>query len=130
MMENNKNGKNNGNDTQQDKYKQLLGGKRVMEGFGQKLPKNCEKLEYVSKIGSAMRAWVECGNTKQRGYILLATGEFDGGEENARSLVVSLGGPDVNLIAMMMNALDSSPDLRRVFGRAVMELAALPDEGE
>lgn len=126
-MENNKNNKKgkNAQEAQQGEQKSLLNAKRVLNGFGKKLPKDCESVEFVNKIGSAMQAWQECGDSDKRGYILLAIGENGKDDPDARSLVCSVVGSDHDLINAVMNALDCDSDLRRIMGIAIKKLAAL-----
>lgn len=129
-MENNKNNKKgkNAQEAQQGEQKSLLNAEPVLSGFGKKLPKDCESMEYVNKIGSAMRAWRKSGDSDKRGYLLLAVGENGEDNPDARSLVYSAGGSNDNLINMVMHILDSSSDFRRIMGIAIEQWTALAAE--
>lgn len=128
-MENNQNNKNNSDkNAQQGGYKSLLGAQRVMSGFGKKVPKDCESIEYVNKIASAMQAWTECGDSEKRCYILIAVGENGSGDSDARSLSFSQGGSHDALVSAVMNVLDNDPGFRRIIGKAIAEMAFLAKE--
>ena len=116
-----KNGKKQG-------WEPLLNADKKVDGFGKEIPDELKSIGYVNKIGSAMRAWGECGKEDQRGYILLAIGECDDGEEDSRSMVVSHGGSIDILINMIMAALDSDKKLRMATGAAIGDLARLANE--
>ena len=85
---------------------------KVAEGFGCEMPVESKCMEYVNKMGSAMAAWVEC-NEKDRGYILLAMGERNDGEDDSRSVAVSLGGSKTKLANMLLAVLETSEDFRK-----------------
>jgi len=128
-MENNKNnGNNSGKNAQQGGGKSLLGAQRVVSGFGKKLPKDCESIEYVNKIASAMRAWAECGDSEKRCYILIAVGENGSSDPDARSLAFSQGGSHDVLVTAVMNILDNDPNFRKIIGKAIAEMAFLAKE--
>ena len=129
-MESNKNNKKgkNAQEAQQGEQKSLLNAEPVLSGFGKKLPKDCESMEYVNKIGSAMRAWQESGDSDKRGYILLAVGENGKDDPDARSLVCSIVGSDYDLINAVMNALDCDSDFRRIMGITIRKLAEIAAE--
>ena len=125
-MENNKNTNENGGMKQG--WKTLLGADLKVDGFGKEIPEELKSIGYVNKIGSAMRAWNECGKEDQRGYILLAMGECEDGKEDSRSMVVSCGGSVGVLMNLIMGALDNDKRIRAATGAAIKELAALAAE--
>ena len=120
--------KNKKNDGKEQGWQPLLDADLRVRGFGKEMPEELKSMEYVSKIGSAMRAWGECVKEDQRGYILLAIGECNDGEEDSRSVAVSHGGSIDILMNMVMAALDSDKKIRAAIGAAIGELARLADE--
>ena len=120
--------KNKKNDGKEQGWKPLLDADLRVRGFGKEMPEELKSMEYVSKISSAMRAWGECVKEDQRGYILLAIGECNDGEEDSRSVVVSHSGSIDILMNMVMAALDSDKKIRAAIRAAIGELARLADE--
>lgn len=120
--------KNKKNDGKEQGWQPLLDADLRVRGFGKEMPEELKSMEYVSKISSAMRAWGECVKEDQRGYILLAIGECNDGEEDSRSVVVSHSGSIDILMNMVMAALDSDKKIRAAIRAAIGELARLADE--